>query len=317
MRASGSEEDVYFIVEKEDLARPVGQVARFVIEAPFIARKARVGQFVIVRVHEEGERIPLTLVEWDAARGTVTLIVQAVGRTTHHMHRLKAGDAIADICGPLGLPVPIVRYGTVVCIGGGVGAAEILPIAKAFKDAGPAPDASGGGAGNHVIGIVGARTCDLVILEEEMRAASHELHVTTDDGTYARKGLVTDVLADLVKQGVRIDAVISVGPLPMMRAVAKLTREANLKSFASLNPIMMDGTGMCGACRVRVGGEVKFTCIDGPMFDANQVDFEMLAMRNRAYLKKEKESLEIFLKTYGDELAMVGKECARPREPGT
>ncbi len=298
---------MYPILEKEDLARPSGQIARFVIQAPFIAKKARVGQFVIVRVHEEGERIPLTLVEWDSSRGTVTLIVQAVGKTTHHMHLLKAGDSITDICGPLGLPVPIVRYGTVVCIGGGVGAAEILPMARAFKDVGPAS----GGAGNHVIGIVGARTRDLVILEEEMRAASHELYVTTDDGTYARKGLVTDALADLLEQSVPIDAVVSVGPLPMMRAVAKLTREANLKSFASLNPIMMDGTGMCGACRVRVGGEVKFTCIDGPMFDANQVDFEMLAMRNRAYLKKEKESLEIFLKTYGDELAMVGKECAR------
>ena len=292
---------MYPILEKEDLAPiPSGQIARFVIEAPFIARKARVGQFVIVRVHEEGERIPLTLVEWDSKRGTVTLIVQAVGKTTHHMLRLKAGDSVTDICGPLGLPVPIVRYGTVICIGGGVGAAEILPIAREFKE-----------AGNHVIGIVGARTRDLVILEEEMRAASHELYVTTDDGTYARKGLVTDVLADLIQQGVTIDAVVSVGPLPMMRAVAKLTREANLKSFASLNPIMMDGTGMCGACRVRVGGEVKFTCIDGPMFDANQVDFEMLAMRNRAYLKKEKESLELFLTTYGHELEMVGKECVR------
>ena len=298
---------MYPILEKEDLAPiPSGQIARFVIEAPFIARKARVGQFVIVRLHEEGERIPLTLVEWDAKRGTVTLIVQAVGKTTHHMLRLKAGDSVTDICGPLGLPVPIVRYGTVICIGGGVGAAEIIPIARAFKD-----------AGNHVIGIVGARTRDLVILEEEMRAASHELYVTTDDGTYARKGFVTDALADLLQQGVPIDAVVSVGPLPMMRAVAKLTREANLKSFASLNPIMMDGTGMCGACRVRVGGEVKFTCIDGPMFDANQVDFEMLAMRNRAYLKKEKESLELFLKNYGHELAMVGQECARPRQPET
>ena len=292
---------MYPILEKEDLAPiPSGQIARFVIEAPFIARKARVGQFVIVRVHEEGERIPLTLVEWDSKRGTVTLIVQAVGKTTYHMLRLKAGDSVTDICGPLGLPVPIVRYGTVICIGGGVGAAEILPMARAFKD-----------AGNHVVGIVGARTRDLVILEEEMRAASHELYVTTDDGTYARKGFVTNALADLIQQGVTIDAVVSVGPLPMMRAVAKLTREANLKSFASLNPIMMDGTGMCGACRVRVGGEVKFTCIDGPMFDANQVDFEMLAMRNRAYLKKEKESLELFLTTYGHELEMVGKECAR------
>jgi ferredoxin--NADP+ reductase len=294
---------VYPILEKDDLARPAGQIARFVIEAPFIAKRAKVGQFVIVRVHNEGERIPLTLVDWDAARGTVTLIVQAVGKTTHHMHRLKAGEAIADICGPLGLPVPIVPYGTVVCIGGGVGAAEILPIARAFKE-----------AGNHVIGIIGARTRDLVILEDEMRVASHELYVTTDDGTYARKGLVTDVLADLHRQGTPIDAVISVGPLPMMRAVANLTRQASLKSFASLNPIMMDGTGMCGACRVRVGGEVKFTCIDGPMFDANQVDFEMLAMRNRAYVKKEKESLELFLKTYGQELELVGKDCARTGE---
>lgn len=294
---------MYPILEKDDLARPAGQIARFVIEAPFIAKRAKVGQFVIVRVHNEGERIPLTLVDWDARRGSVTLIVQAVGKTTHHMHRLKAGEAIADICGPLGLPVPIVRYGTVVCIGGGVGAAEILPIARAFKE-----------AGNHVIGIIGARTRDLVILEDEMRAASHELYVTTDDGTYARKGLVTDVLADLHRQGTPIDAVLSVGPLPMMRAVANLTRQASLKSFASLNPIMMDGTGMCGACRVRVGGEVKFTCIDGPMFDANQVDFEMLAMRNRAYVKKEKESLELFLKTYGQELELVGKDCARTGE---
>ena len=269
---------MYPILEKEVLAPTV---TKFVIKAPFIAKKRQPGNFVILRVDETGERIPLTIVDGDPAAGTITLIVQAIGKTTTVLSGKNAGEALADVAGPLGNPTPIQRHGTVVCIGGGVGTAELFPIARALK-----------GAGNAVLSILGARTHDLVILEREMSGISDELFVTTDDGSYRRKGFVTDQLKDLLDGPRKIDAVFAIGPLPMMKAVAKVTKSYGVHTLVSLNAIMVDGTGMCGGCRVTIGGKMKFACVDGPEFDGHEVDFDELIMRNRTYVDLEKVSSE-------------------------
>ncbi|MFL6293801.1 MAG: sulfide/dihydroorotate dehydrogenase-like FAD/NAD-binding protein [Thermoanaerobaculia bacterium] len=269
------------IVEARFLAP---DVKLFRIEAPRVARKRLAGQFVIVRIHEEGERIPLTIADSSAADGTVTLIVQGVGKTTKRMNRLSSGDALLDLVGPLGRPTEVERFGTVAVVGGGVGTAIAYPSAVALQQ-----------AGNRVISIVGARTSDLLILEDEMSAVSDLLIVTTDDGTRGFHGFVTQALAERIAAE-PIDRVYAIGPVPMMKAVADVTRPLGIRTIVSLNPIMVDGTGMCGGCRVLVGGTSKFACVDGPEFDAHEVDFRVLQQRNAAYRKEEKESLDVFLR---------------------
>jgi len=269
---------MYRIVEKQDLAPTI---TRFVIEAPFISRKRKAGNFVMVRIHEGGERIPLTIADSDPSRGTITIIVQAIGKTTKELCALGAGENIKDVVGPLGTPTPIDNHGAVACVGGGVGTAELYPIARALKQ-----------AGNSVYTVIGARSRDLVILEKEMQACSSAVYVTTDDGSYARKGFVTDQLKDLLDGQTGIKAVYAIGPLPMMKAVANLTKAYGVHTLVSLNTIMVDGTGMCGGCRVTIDGQMKFACVDGPEFDGHLVDFDELMMRNRTYVDLEKISDE-------------------------
>jgi ferredoxin--NADP+ reductase len=266
------------IVAKKVLAPTI---TRFVIKAPFIARKRKAGNFVMVRIDQTGERIPLTIADSDASEGTITLIVQAIGKTTKLLCSLDAGDQLLDVVGPLGNPTPIENHGVVACVGGGVGTAELYPIAKALRD-----------AGNIVYTIIGGRTHELVILEEEMRGCSRRVYTTTDDGSYGRKGLVTDQLKDVLDAPLGIQAVFAIGPLPMMKAVSELTKPYGTHTYVSLNTIMVDGTGMCGGCRVTVAGKMKFACVDGPEFDGHQVDFDELMMRNRTYVDLEKISLE-------------------------
>ncbi len=256
-------------------------IKRFVIDAPRIARKQRAGQFVIIRVNETGERIPLTIEKSDPEKGTVNIVVQSLGKTTNLLNSLETGDSILDVVGPLGKPSEIEDFGTVVVMGGGVGTAMAYPTASALKR-----------AGNRVITIIGGRNKDLVLLEPEMREVSDTVFVTTDDGSYADKGLVTDRLRQLIENGTKIDLVLAVGPIPMMRAVADMTRKERIKTFVSLNPIMIDGTGMCGGCRVLVEGKSEFACVDGPEFDAHRVDFAVLVQRNAMYRDAEKRSLE-------------------------
>lgn len=267
------------IVEAELLGPGVKQ---FVIEAPRIAKKQRPGQFVILRVHEAGERIPLTIKASDPQRGTITIVVQGVGKTTLLLNELGAGDTILDVVGPLGKPSDIESYGRCIVIGGGVGTAIALPTARALHD-----------AGNHVTAILGARTKDLLILEQEVRNVSDELFVMTDDGSYGGKGLVTDKLKALIADG-GVDYVLAIGPIPMMRAVAEATRPVGIKTVVSLNSIMVDGTGMCGGCRVIIGDQSKFACVDGPEFDAHTVDFQVLIQRNAMYREQEQLALEQF-----------------------
>ena len=255
-------------------------IKRFLIEAPRIARKQRPGQFVIVRIHEEGERIPLTIENSDPQKGTISIVVQSLGKTTNLLNSLGAGDHIMDVVGPLGKPSEIEKFGTVVVMGGGVGTAMAYPTAAALKR-----------AGNRIISIVGARNKELVILEREMREVSDVLMITTDDGSYADKGFVTDKLRQLIQNGVPINLVMAVGPIPMMRAVADMTRGEHIRTLVSLNPIMIDGTGMCGGCRVLVNGKSQFACVDGPEFDAHQVNFTVLVQRNGAYRTQEQQSL--------------------------
>ena len=271
------------IISKEVLAPTI---SKFVLKAPLVARKRKAGNFVIVRVVETGERIPLTIVDSNPAEGTITLIVQAIGKTTKLLCSKNAGDALTDVVGPLGNPTPIENHGSVACVGGGVGTAELFPITKALKD-----------AGNVVYSIIGGRTKDLVILEQEMRACSDQVFVTTDDGSYGQKGIVTDPLRQLLTNSqTLIKAVYAIGPLPMMRAVANVTKEFGVHTLVSLNAIMVDGTGMCGGCRVTIDGKMKFACVDGPEFDAHQVDFDELILRNRSYVDFEKVSDEKLLK---------------------
>jgi len=256
----------------------------FVVEAPYVARNAKPGQFIILRVNEKGERIPLTIAGSDREKGLVTIIFQEVGKTTKLLGTLEEGDEILDFVGPLGKPTEIENFGTVMTLGGGFGTAVLYPLVKAIKE-----------KGNYVITAIGARTRDLIILEEEMREISDEVYITTDDGSYGRKGFVTEVLADFLKEGRKIDRVFSVGPVPMMKATANVTKPYGVKTIVSLNPIMVDGTGMCGACRVEVGGKTKFACIDGPEFDAHEVNFDLLMKRLGMYREEEKASLERFL----------------------
>lgn len=255
----------------------------FRVEAPLIASKRKPGQFVIVRVHPDGERIPLTIADSNNIDGTITIIVQGVGKTTKLLNTLETGDYILDIAGPLGKPSHIENFGVAVSIGGGVGTAIAYPTAKALKE-----------AGNYTIGIIGGRSKEYIILEEEMRTICDELYPTTDDGSYGFHGFVTHKLQDLIDQGKKIDFVLAIGPIPMMKAVADVTRPYNIKTVVSLNPIMIDGTGMCGGCRAIIGGKTQFVCVDGPEFDAHQVDFELLTKRNRMYLPQEKIALEEF-----------------------
>ena len=266
------------IVEKTDLSE---NVVRMVLEAPAIARKRKAGQFVVLIMDEKGERIPLTIVDSDPGQGTITIIFQVVGKTTSAMSAMKAGDAFRDVQGPLGNPTDIHRVGQVVCIGGGVGVGVVYPLAAALKQ-----------AGNRVISIIGARTKALLILEEEMKGVSDRLIVATDDGSYGFHGFVSTVLQDLIDAGERIDEVFAIGPVPMMKVIADLTRPHGIRTIVSLNPIMVDATGMCGACRVSVGGKTKFTCVDGPEFDGHQVDFDLLASRLRMYREQEGAAYE-------------------------
>ena len=265
------------------------------IEAPRIARKQKPGQFVLVRVSPWGERIPLTIKDADPARGTIKLVVQGVGKTTNLMNMLEAGDALLDVAGPLGTPSEIRLFGTAVVIGGGVGTAIAYPVARALKE-----------AGNTVISIVGARSKDLVILEDEVRAVSDVTYIMTDDGSYGEKGLVIDPLKNLVgANGRGIDFVLAIGPIPMMRAVADVTRPDGIHTVVSLNSIMVDGTGMCGGCRVLVDNDSKFACVDGPEFDAHKVDFTVLAQRNGMYRENERVANERFAEGAAGELAEI------------
>ena len=267
------------IIYKEDIAP---DITRSVVEAAQIAKKASAGQFVVAIVDDKGERIPLTLADWDKNKGTITLILQKVGYTTKKLGALDKGDNIQHILGPLGHPSEIKELGTVVCVGGGVGIAEVYPVSRAFK-----------AAGNRVIGIIGSRSKELIILENEMKQVCDELFITTNDGSYGKKGLVTDILKELfdaIEKSTQTkypDLIYAIGPVVMMQAVAKLTKEYKIKTIVSLNPVMVDATGMCGACRCSVAGKTVFGCVDGPDFDGHLVDFDEL--KKRLYLFKEQE----------------------------
>ncbi len=271
---------MYEIVEARFLAQ---DIKLFKILSPPIARKRQAGQFVILRVTEYGERIPLTIADSDPDQGTVTIIVQGIGKTTRELNHKSAGDTIAGIVGPLGKPSEIEKFGTAVSIGGGVGTAIAYPTAVELKK-----------QGNHVITINGARSKDMVILEDEMKAVSDEAYITTDDGSYGIHGFVTTKLQELIDEGRKLDFVLAIGPIPMMRAVAEVTRPHGIHTVVSLNPIMVDGTGMCGGCRVQVDNKVQFACVDGPEFNAHNVDFKNLINRNRVYGEHEQKSLDAY-----------------------
>jgi ferredoxin/flavodoxin---NADP+ reductase len=266
------------ILTKEKLNE---SVARITVDAPLIARSARAGQFVVVIPTANAERIPLTIADHDPAKGTVSIIFQIVGATTALLNSLKPGDEIAHLLGPLGTPSHVDKFGTVVVIGGGVGIAEIYPLVKALRV-----------VGNEVITIIGARCKDLLVYEKELSVVSSKLFVTTDDGTCGRKGFVSDELKDLIASGKKIDLVVAVGPVPMMKVCCDVTRPLKLKTVISLNPLMLDATGMCGVCRVTVGGEVKLGCVDGPEFDGHQVDFVELTNRLKMYKDVEKQAFD-------------------------
>ena len=275
---------MFEILSRTELAQ--GTVVANEIHAPNIAAKAKPGQFVILRVNETGERIPLTMADTNPERGTITIIYQVVGKTTALLKGLKVSERVQDIAGPLGKPTPIEKKGTVVCVGGGTGVAVLHPITRAMKQ-----------AGNHVIAIIGARTKDLLIMEDKMKAASHELYVCTDDGSYGHHGFVTDVLKEqLTKHGDAVKEAVCIGPVPMMNFCCKVTAEFGVPTMVSLNAIMLDGTGMCGCCRVSVGGETKFACVDGPEFDGHKVDFDLLTRRLTAYMPQEKEAMDLYQK---------------------
>ena len=272
---------MYRIVKKQELNEAV---TRMEIEAPFVARKARAGQFIIFRVDERSERVPLTIADYDREKGTVTVIFQKVGLSTKLLGGLNEGDSIADFVGPLGRPTQVEGMRRVCVIGGGVGCAIALPSAAAFRAAGAEVDA-----------IVGFRSRDIVILEEEFRAASDHLYIMTDDGSYGEHGFVTAKLQQLLESGREYDEVLAIGPIPMMKFVARTTKPFGVKTVVSLNPIMVDGTGMCGCCRVTVDGRVRFACVDGPDFDGHLVDFDELINRNSVYREREKQTEQTHL----------------------
>ncbi len=278
---------MFEIIDKKELA---AGVFRYVVEAKDIAKKAKAGQFVILRLNEHGERFPITIADWDSEQGTLTLFVQARGKSSVEMSRMCTGDSILDLVGPLGLATEIEKFGIIVLVGGGFGIAAIHPIARELAQ-----------AGNKTISVLGARSRDLLIMQDEMRRVSTEVRVATDDGSLGIKGRVTDVLNDIIKKGEPIDRVIAIGPLVMMKAVSDLTRPLKINTRVSLNPIMVDGTGMCGACRVTVAGEMKFACVDGPEFDGHRVDFDSLINRLNTYRPEEKKSLDQFLHAVDDE----------------
>lgn len=271
---------MFKIVKREEMSE--GNVVLNEIEAPKIARKALPGQFVILKANEDGERIPLTMAETDAEKGTITIIYMVVGKSTALFKTLQVGDSYQDVIGPLGKPTHVEKVGKVICVGGGTGIAVLHPITRAMKE-----------AGNHVISIIGARSKDLLIMEDHMKAASHEVRVCTDDGSYGHHGFVTDVLKEVLEGG-DIDQVVAIGPVPMMKFVSLITKEYNVPTLVSLNPIMVDGTGMCGGCRVTVGGQTKFACVDGPEFDGHQVDYDELMLRLQAYCEDEQQCYNEF-----------------------
>lgn len=262
-------------------------VVKFVIYKPLIAKSARAGQFVILRGREGGERVPVTLVDWDAQKGTITVIIQAIGKSTTLFNHLQQGERFLNVAGPLGTPVEIKNYGTVAVVGGGVGIAEVYPIARAFKE-----------AGNKVIAVLGARNKELLILEPEMKALCDQIVSTTDDGSYGMKGMVTDAIQGLYDSGEKINAGFIIGPIPMMKFTSRLMDKLGMEPHASLNPIMLDGTGMCGCCRVTVEGKVKFACVDGPMFPSKTIDFDELIRRTSEYKPLEQQSLENYRKDH-------------------
>ena len=269
---------MFEILKRQEMAD--GTVVLNEISAPKISRKAKPGQFVILKANETGERIPLTMADTDPKKGTITIIYQVVGKSTALFKSLQVGDHYQDVIGPLGSPTHLEKLGTVVCVGGGTGVAVMHPITRGLKE-----------SGNHVISIIGARTKDLLILEDKMKAASHDFHVCTDDGSYGHHGFVTDVLKKtLEKEDVKL--VVGIGPVPMMKFVSRLTAEYGVKTLVSLNAIMVDGTGMCGCCRVSVGGETRFACVDGPEFDGHKVDFDELMLRLDAYKDEERRAYE-------------------------
>jgi len=270
---------MFKIVERERV-NPV--VNKFVIESPIIAKKREPGQFVIFRLHERGERIPITIADADPQAGTITVYVQELGKTTFEMGKMNAGDEIADVVGPLGLPTPIHKVdGDIFAVAGGVGSAEVLPIARKHKE-----------VGNKVVAILGYRSKDIVILEEEFRSFADEVYITTDDGSYGREGFVTHELKDHLDKDRKIDEIIAVGPAIMMKVVCDLTRHYNVKTMVSLNSIMIDGTGMCGVCRVEVGGETRYACVHGPEFDGHKVNFDLMLKRLASFKDEEKISLD-------------------------
>ncbi|MEN8614739.1 sulfide/dihydroorotate dehydrogenase-like FAD/NAD-binding protein [Dehalogenimonas sp. THU2] len=269
---------MYPIIATEEL---VPRVRLYTIHAPLVAKKAAAGQFVILRVDESGERIPLTIADWDAIAGTVSVVFMEVGTTTTKLGRLGVGDAIVDFVGPLGNPTEVEKFGTVCLMAGGFATATIMPIARAMK-----------AAGNHIITIVGARNKDLLFWQDKLAAVSDELIVTTDDGSAGRKGVVTEPIKEKLERGERIDRVIAIGPSIMMKFSSLTTKPFGVKTIVSMNPIMVDGTGMCGCCRVSVAGQTRFACVDGPEFDAHAIDWDSFMSRQRTYMDEEKRSLE-------------------------
>ncbi|MBS7620609.1 sulfide/dihydroorotate dehydrogenase-like FAD/NAD-binding protein [Candidatus Bathyarchaeota archaeon] len=272
------------IIKKVELAPRIKEIE---VYAPKIARRVRAGQFVILIVDNMGERIPLTVTDWDRDRETITIVFQEVGVSTYKLGRLNVGDALAHIVGPLGNPSEIGHFGKVICVSGGVGASAIYPIAREMKN-----------VGNHVVSIIGARSKELLIYEEKMRSVSDDLRITTDDGSKGREGFVTDELRDLINSGIRVNRVIAVGPVIMMKACAEVTRGYKIKTIASLNPVMVCGMGMCGSCRVEVEGETRFVCFEGPEFDAHKVNFDGLLMRLNAYRVEEQIALKRYIENH-------------------
>jgi len=266
------------IVEKQDVAP---QIKLFRIKAPLISSKFQPGQFVVIRINEKGERIPLTVAESNPKEGTITIVVQEVGKTTLKLARMKEGETIEDLLGPLGIPSPIEKIGTVLCVGGGVGVASLYPEAKRYKE-----------VGNKVISLIGARSKDLFFFTDKMEAVSDEILYSTDDGSFGHHGFVTDLVGPILESVVGVNEAVVIGPLPMMKAASEITKRYNLKTRVSLNSIMVDATGMCGCCRVTVGDKVKFTCVDGPGFDGHLVDFDELMLRQKRFEKEEKIALK-------------------------
>ena len=273
---------MFEILERQEMAE--GTVVKNVIKAPKIAAKAKPGQFVIIRANETGERIPLTMADTDPENGTITIIYQVVGKSTALFKTFQVGSSFQDVLGPLGKPTHVEKVdGLVICVGGGTGVAVVHPITKGFKE-----------AGNEVVSIIGARYQDLLIMEDHMKTASHELNVCTDDGSYCHHGFVTDILKEYLESDRKVGLVVAAGPVPMMKFVSKMTESYGVPTLVSLNSIMIDGTGMCGCCRVSIGGTNRFTCVDGPEFDAHEVDWDEFAQRLAAYIPQEKRAMEAF-----------------------